>query len=135
MLDLSSRLLIDLQRTTEKGDANDIEGTVDLNDWPVHSDAADEELNNMKNNYRATPLAAYDIHDRLIEPGSYRQRLQGAVAEIHFNLSHSAFKGKDTYTADIHSMRVLKPPLPSTLPKKHRLPATFNPPANRRRFV
>jgi hypothetical protein len=101
----------------------------------VHSDAAEAELENMKTNYRATPLAAYDAHDRLIDAASYRPRLQGALVEMHFNLSHSAFKGKDTYTADIHTIRVLKPPQPSTAPKKHRLPATFDPPASRRRLV
>ncbi|KIK82480.1 hypothetical protein PAXRUDRAFT_832195 [Paxillus rubicundulus Ve08.2h10] len=61
------------ERTTEKGDPHLIEGTVDLNGWPVHSDAAENELMNMKTNYRATPLAAYDVHDRLIDPASYRQ--------------------------------------------------------------
>ncbi|KAF9241615.1 hypothetical protein BU15DRAFT_31872, partial [Melanogaster broomeanus] len=61
----------------------------------------------MNSTHRAVPLPAYDIHDQLIPPTSYRQQLQGALVEIHFDLSHSAFKGKDTYTADIHSIRVI----------------------------
>jgi hypothetical protein len=89
----------------------------------------------MKNTHRAAPLAAYDMHDQLIHPTSYRQRLQGALVEIHFELSHSGFKGKDTYTADIHSIRVVRLPQSTATTQKRRLPATFSPPSNRARLA
>ncbi|KIK92537.1 hypothetical protein PAXRUDRAFT_829866 [Paxillus rubicundulus Ve08.2h10] len=86
---------------TKKGDADFVEGTVDLDNWPVHSSAAEEELNNMKNGYHAMPLPAYDTNDQLIDTASYPQWLKGAIVDMHFILSHSAFNGKDTYMADL----------------------------------
>ncbi|KAF9239986.1 hypothetical protein BU15DRAFT_61619 [Melanogaster broomeanus] len=113
------------ERMSEKPDSQTLHATVDLATWPVHSDGAQEELDEMKNNYRAIPLAAYDIQDHLIPPSSYRQKLQGAIVEIDFDLSHSAFRNKDTYTTDIRTIRVLKPPPYVTPAPKRSLPTTL----------
>ncbi|KAF9237397.1 hypothetical protein BU15DRAFT_76109 [Melanogaster broomeanus] len=107
----------------------------DLDDWPAHSEGARNALDDMKSTHRAVPLAAYDVHDHLIPPTSYRQQLQGALVEIHFDLSYSAFKGKDTFTADIHSICVITVPPSTATAKKRPLPATFAPPTNRPRIV
>ncbi|KAF9232798.1 hypothetical protein BU15DRAFT_80809 [Melanogaster broomeanus] len=101
----------------DNADDEFIQRTYDLDDWPVHSEGARNALDDMKSTHHAIPLAAYDVDDQLIPPTSYRQQLQGALVEIHFNLSHSAFKGKDMYTADIHSIRVITVP-PSTATTK-----------------
>ncbi|KIK75096.1 hypothetical protein PAXRUDRAFT_173834, partial [Paxillus rubicundulus Ve08.2h10] len=54
--------------------------------------------------YHAMPLPAYNLNDQLIDTASYHQQLQGAIVKMHFILSHSTFKGNDTYTADIQSI-------------------------------
>ncbi|KAF9233413.1 hypothetical protein BU15DRAFT_80120 [Melanogaster broomeanus] len=112
----------------ENSDDEIIQRIYDLDDWPVHSEGARNALDDMKNTHRAVPLAAYDVHDHLIPPTSYRQQLQGALVEVHFDLSHSAFKGKDRYTADIHSICVITVPPSTATAKKRPLPATFAPP-------
>ncbi|KAF9232809.1 hypothetical protein BU15DRAFT_67126 [Melanogaster broomeanus] len=70
----------------DNADDEIIQRTYDLDDWPVHSEGARNALDEMKSTHRAVPLPAYDVHDRLISPASYRQQLQGAVVEIHFDL-------------------------------------------------
>ncbi|KAF9238408.1 hypothetical protein BU15DRAFT_75349 [Melanogaster broomeanus] len=99
-------------------------GTVDLHDWPVHSDTTCDALDEMKSSY-----GSYDMYDHLINVASYQQQLQGAMVEIHFYLFHYMFKGTDTYTADIQSVHILKPPQHAALPKKHPLPSIFTPPS------
>ncbi|KAH0832152.1 hypothetical protein J3R83DRAFT_13063 [Lanmaoa asiatica] len=109
----------------EPTDDNDLEGTLPLSQWPVHSPTAKEALDLMGTAYRAIPLPAYDIDDQLIPPAQYRQRLSGALAEITFHLSHINFDDKDSFTGDIYSVRVLQaPPSASSAPKR-KLPQTF----------
>ncbi|KAM6492482.1 hypothetical protein JOM56_012206 [Amanita muscaria] len=56
------------------------------------------------------------MHGNLIEPQDYRRHLQGALAQVHFSLTHWAIGSRsgegpiDIYTADICNMRVLSPP-------------------------
>lgn len=64
----------------------------------------------------------------LIDPPLYRSRLCGAIAEVHFELTHWSMRGKnndpdrDTYTADVVAIRVLVPPKPTMVtPKKRRV--------------
>lgn len=104
-------------------------GTVHMSKWPVHSDLAQIAAFDMLDTHWAVPVAAYDTNQHLIEPGNYRRYLQGALAEIHFGLSHCGFKNNHTYTADIDTIRVLCPPPPSVnVATKRKLPSTFKSP-------
>jgi len=72
--------------------------------------------------HRVIPIPAYDIEGKLIDPRYYRRHLEGAVAEVHFNLSHWSISrhgvpGKDVYTADMVLIRVLTPPRAYSIPR------------------
>ncbi|KAG6370932.1 hypothetical protein JVT61DRAFT_10779 [Boletus reticuloceps] len=100
-----------------------------MSDWPVHSDSARSAALDMLDTHRAVPISAYDVKEQLINPRCYRQHLQGCLAECHFKLSHCSFKLKDTYTADIETIRVLRPPPPATMMRtKRKLPTKFESP-------
>lgn len=85
--------------------------------WPAWYPQAQEELKTMINTHRVNYLNAYDMHGRLIEPNNYRKFLKGALVQVHFTLTHWSINGKpprspcDIFAADIHSMRVLVPPV------------------------
>ncbi|KAF8440515.1 hypothetical protein L210DRAFT_3539853 [Boletus edulis BED1] len=101
---------------------DDLETTVALTNWPVHSDAARRALQCMEDDFRAIPLPAYDVNDTLIQPALYRQKLAGCLAQIEFQLSHVAFGNKDTFTADIYNIRILIPSATQSVPRKRKLP-------------
>ena len=82
----------------------------------------------MKGSYRAIPVPAYNIDNHLIHPVSYHHELQGALVEIHFTLSHCVFKNKDAFTADIHTLHVLRAPHTVSPIVKRRLPSSFEHP-------
>ncbi|EKM53753.1 uncharacterized protein PHACADRAFT_98432 [Phanerochaete carnosa HHB-10118-sp] len=101
-----------------------------LENWPVKSKAAAEQLEEMKGCYHAVLIPAYDMHGELIHSSFYRHRLEGALVAVRFTLTHWAIKngnsdGTDIYTADIVNIRVLAPPKPTLVtPRKHgRVPA------------
>ena len=96
-----------------------------LEQWPVENDVAALELEKMRLIYRAIPVPAYNLQNCLISPACYQQELQGALVEIHFTLSHCAFKNKDTLTADIHTLRVLHVPHTVVSLLKCHLPTSF----------
>ncbi|KAG6370933.1 hypothetical protein JVT61DRAFT_10780 [Boletus reticuloceps] len=85
-------------------------GSLLLDEWPVNNEVATAELEKMKGSYRAIPIPAYDFQNNHIHPASYRNELRGALVEIHFTLSHFAFKNKDTLIADIQTLHVLHTP-------------------------
>lgn len=93
--------------------------------WPLTKERNRAELLALKNSYRILPLPAYDNANDLIQPSAYRCSLQGAIAEIHFNLLHWGIAGAkhDVYGGRIVLIRVLVPPTPqSTAGKKRGLP-------------
>lgn len=99
-----------------------------IENWPVTTDAAREELLTMLQTHSVNPVPAYDMHGYLIDPLSYRNRLAGAIVELHFELSHWSMKGRageascDTYAADIVVIRVLVPPRPTLVtPRKRKV--------------
>jgi len=114
----------------------------ELENWPAHSDAAQSELEKLKEmqTHDPVPFPAYDMHGDIIHPKMYRNRLQGALVEIHFNLKHW-YIGKEgnaanVFAADIYIVRVISPPPSMTpvSPWKHRIlaldplsPAEFSP--------
>lgn len=106
-----------------------VTGTVSLSDWPVDNDVAAEELERMKSTHCAIPLPAYDSDNHLIHPSAYRRELQGALVKIQFTLSHCAFKNKDAFSADIHTIRVLRAPHTVSSITKRRLPSSFERPS------
>jgi hypothetical protein len=116
-----------------------------IENWPAQSEAAQTELQAMVDSHQINPIPAYDMHGHLIHPMFYRNRLLGAVVELHFELTHWSMKGKndepgcDTYTADVVAIRVLVPPKPTLVtPRKrkvyHRMDPLESPsPAKKRR--
>jgi hypothetical protein len=86
--------------------------------WPVAQEAAKQALKMIVDTHRVVPIPAYDMQGHLIAPIQYRSRLEGAVVELHFELSHWSIGGKetepssDTYVADVTQIRVLVPPKP-----------------------
>ena len=74
------------------------------------------------------PVPVYDMHGHLVSPNFYRNRLVGAIVELHFELTHWAVKGWndsascDTYTADVIAIHVLVPPKPvNVTPRKQKI--------------
>ncbi|KIK29100.1 hypothetical protein PISMIDRAFT_89656 [Pisolithus microcarpus 441] len=102
--------------------------------WPLTKERNHAELLALKNTYRILPptdyisrlpLPAYNVTGDLIQPSAYRHSLQGAVAEIHFNLLHWGIGGAkhNVYGGRIVLICVLVPPTPqSTAGKKRGLP-------------
>lgn len=73
------------------------------------------------------PLPAYDMHGHIIEPAFYQRRLEGALAEVRFTLTHwpiskrdGATGGTDIYTGDIDYIRVIAPPKPTLVTPRRR---------------
>ena len=88
--------------------------------WLVDSEVSKAALEGIKKTHRVNYLEAYDVKSDLIHPLRYRQCLQGAVIQVHFQMTHWAFPARngvaacDTFVADIVSMRVL---VPLSIPK------------------
>jgi len=91
-----------------------------MNDWPLTHEETREELQALKATHRVVPVPAYDVIGNLIKPSAYRQCLQDAIVEMHFNMAHwaiAARRGKlanDVFVGDIEVIRVLVPPRPSS---------------------
>ncbi|THU83030.1 hypothetical protein K435DRAFT_871717 [Dendrothele bispora CBS 962.96] len=121
-------------------------GTVDddsendelLASWPRTNDAVAKALDDLQEQkpaqYKICPLPAYDCHSALIEPMMYRQRLEGAVVEIRFTLSHwpISAKGKEksasnAYRANIVDVLVLCPPPPTVVTPRKRKVSAYHP--------
>ncbi|KAJ7508733.1 hypothetical protein B0H11DRAFT_2431735 [Mycena galericulata] len=87
---------------------SDPEDAETIQNWPVKSDAAQAALEEMKTTHRVIPLPAYNMKGNLIRATDYHRMLMGAV--------DNETSGRDTYTADIHGLRVLvpAPKLPAT---------------------
>jgi hypothetical protein len=108
-----------------------VDDVFQLRHWPVKYPAAQEALHNMDSTHRVNPMAAYDIHGSLIPPTQYASVLTGAVVRASVTMSHwhIAKDSRDTYTADVLSLRVIVPapvlapkvtPSSSTSPRKRR---------------
>ncbi|KAI6023473.1 hypothetical protein EDC04DRAFT_2725943 [Pisolithus marmoratus] len=70
-------------------------------------------------------MPAYDIAGCLIMPSAYRRCLQGAIAEVHFTLSHWAIATTkhNVYGGQIVFICILVlPPPTSAAGKKRKLP-------------
>ncbi|KAK7015234.1 hypothetical protein R3P38DRAFT_3204421 [Favolaschia claudopus] len=82
-----------------------------LQDWPVKNAAAKEALEGMENSHQVIPIRAYDVDGDLISPAHYMSKLSGAVVRATLTLSHWKIgrDKRDTYTADIETLRVLVP--------------------------
>ncbi|KAJ6621871.1 hypothetical protein B0H10DRAFT_2432140 [Mycena sp. CBHHK59/15] len=95
----------------EAGDVDDPHA-FQLRDWPVKSAAAQESLDGMDDTHRVIPITAYDLDGDLIPPSAYVSALMGAVVRATFTMSHwnIARDKRDTYAADIESLRVVIPP-------------------------
>ena len=99
-----------------------LDGIFSIENWPAFSDAARGGLDSIKQTHRVIPIPAYDLEGKLIDPRYYCRHLEGAVAEVHFNLSHwsiarQGVPGKDVYTADIVLIRVIAPPRATATPR------------------
>ncbi|KAJ7187070.1 hypothetical protein C8R46DRAFT_1207045 [Mycena filopes] len=96
------------------GDMDDDPGAYQLRDWPVKSAAAQEALEKMdaENSHRVNPIPAYDIDGNLIHPTQYTSALKGAVVRADITLLHWHIvrETRDSYAAEISSLRVLVPP-------------------------
>ncbi|KAI0054548.1 hypothetical protein BV25DRAFT_648934 [Artomyces pyxidatus] len=103
--------------------------------WPTNSEVVRGELKEMKDTYDVIPIPAYDMYGDLISPKLYRIRLEGALVEVHFNLTHWSIGGRrgsatpaaDTYTADLVSMRVIVPPKPRPVTPRKRKVSSMDP--------
>lgn len=110
-----------------------------IHNWPVGT-AAEDELESMKDTHIVVPVPAYDMTGELINPYSYRARLEGALVEIEFNLLHWSIapkksstgngrdEGADTYVADLDRIWVISPPkaTPTSSPRKRRVPDSID---------
>ncbi|KAK7016115.1 hypothetical protein R3P38DRAFT_3321543 [Favolaschia claudopus] len=96
-----------------------------LQDWPVKNAAVKEALEGMENSHQVIPIRAYDVDGDLISPAHYMSKLSGAVVRATLTLSHWKIgrDKRDTYTADIESLRVLVPAsvAGSSSPRKRRV--------------
>ncbi|KIO14778.1 hypothetical protein M404DRAFT_17638 [Pisolithus tinctorius Marx 270] len=107
---------------SDKDETNDLDPIFSIENWPTFSDAARGGLDSIRQTHQVIPIPAYDLEGKLIDPRFYRRYLEGAVVELHFNLSHwsisrQGIPGKDVYTADIVMMHVLVPPHASVTPR------------------
>ncbi|KAI6100724.1 hypothetical protein EDD16DRAFT_1761229 [Pisolithus croceorrhizus] len=97
--------------------------------WPLTKEKNRAELLALKNSHCLLPVPAYDVAGFLIAPSAYRCCLQGAIAEVHFTLSHwgIAAAKRNVYGSRIVFIRVLvlPPPLSATC-KKRKLPLHIN---------
>ncbi len=92
-----------------------------VKNWPVRMNKpASDALKAMQHMHLVIPIPAYDMHCALIELGSLRKMLEGAVVQVRLVLRHWSINGKksgekpaDTYMADLEDLLVLIPPLPT----------------------
>jgi len=99
-----------------------LDGIFSIENWPAFSDAARGGLDSIRQIHCVIPVPAYDLEGKLIDPCYYHRHLEGALAEVHFNLSHWSIAkqgvlGKDVYTADIVLIRVIAPPRATATPR------------------
>ncbi|KAJ6543483.1 hypothetical protein B0H10DRAFT_2203267 [Mycena sp. CBHHK59/15] len=97
------------------GDDGD-EDVFKMRDWPAKSDAAQKAHDSMAATHRVNPIAAYDVDGNLIPPTQYGTlagaTVRACISLVHWNIGSDR---KDTYVADIVSLRVITPgPGPST---------------------
>ncbi|KAF8076842.1 hypothetical protein FPV67DRAFT_1445399 [Lyophyllum atratum] len=112
-------------------DTNNIPKEHKIENWPAVYDAAKEALASMVDTHNVIPLPAYDMHGALLWPIHYRAYLEGALVQVHFNLTHWSIGAKDsnpavdTYVADISNIRVLTPPVAKgpVTPRKRKVSA------------
>lgn len=94
-----------------------------LQNIPVRSKAAKDELVKMRDTFVFNPLPAYDVNGDRISPADYESALRGATVLVTFTLTHYHFKqsgtreASDTFVADIVKIRVLAPPAPEPVPR------------------
>ncbi|CAK5274346.1 unnamed protein product [Mycena citricolor] len=109
-------------RIPDPNDEDD-KGSYELNEWPVKSVLAGEEIQRMEGKYVVDCLCAYDFDGRIIAPEEYMKKLPGASVAITFNMIHYAFPNQkeDTFVADVVEIRLIKSQIaPPPSPKKRR---------------
>ncbi|KAI6145835.1 hypothetical protein BKA82DRAFT_153151 [Pisolithus tinctorius] len=76
--------------------------------WPVQ-DNNREALNHAALTHYISPLPAFDIDGKPIQPVDYQQVLSGAVIQAQFTLLHYFIKGnrKSIFTTSLHEMHIL----------------------------
>jgi len=100
----------------------DLDAIFSIENWPDFTDATRGGPDSIRQTHWVIPIPAYDIEGKLIDLHYYCHHLEGAVAEVHFNLSHWAISrhgvpGKDVYTADMVLIRILTPPRAYSIPR------------------
>ena len=90
--------------------------------------AAAGALEEMKPTHLVIPIPAYDMHCALIEPGSLRRMLEGAVVQVRLMLRHWSINGKksgekpaDSYVADLKDLVLIPPPPTMVSPRKRKV--------------
>ncbi|TFK80706.1 hypothetical protein K466DRAFT_503415 [Polyporus arcularius HHB13444] len=103
-----------------------------IDNWPAYSKEGQAAVERMARlgTHKVIPLPAYDMHGDLINPRFYRARLQGALVELHFSLTHWRIGSKkesskvDVFVAELDYLRVLVPPKPTPVtPRKRKVSA------------
>ena len=92
----------------EDGEINDAVDE-ETEHWPVLPRLR-EELNKIKFEYYAVPLAVY-ADDNFIEPALVNNAIRGALVELHFELHHFAIRkaAQDSFNASIEQIIILRP--------------------------
>ncbi|KAI6157965.1 hypothetical protein BKA82DRAFT_4347106 [Pisolithus tinctorius] len=80
--------------------------------WPVQDDNR-EALNRAASTHYISPLPAFDVNGKPIQPVDYQRVLSGAVVEAQFTLLHYFIKGdrKSIFTTSLCEMCILCAPL------------------------
>ena len=81
-----------------------------IHHWPTTTPEAEEALHKIQNTHQVRPLPAYSTNGKKILPNKYRERLQSAIVEVQFTISHIIVNKKDIFGADIVNIDVLQPP-------------------------
>jgi len=96
-------------------------------DWPVIHSAAAAQRDQLAATHRPVPLPAYDFAGNLITPERCKNALAGAVVRVSFTLTHwfidkgEKEQSKNSFVADVQSIRVLlDPPSQAMSPKKRK---------------
>ncbi|KAJ7028347.1 hypothetical protein C8F04DRAFT_1266063 [Mycena alexandri] len=92
-------------------EGEDAEG-YQLLDWLVRSIEVQQALQNMDATHRVNVVPAYDVEGNLIPPAQYVSALKGAVVRADMTLLHWHIgrDHRDSYAAEIATIRVLVPP-------------------------
>ena len=98
--------------------------TYTIENWPMFSMEAANAIDNIKHTHVINIPPFYDMKFMILDPKTYHQCLEGAVAEIHFTLTHHVIgKGKEVknvFTADIVDIVIIHGGPPHVVTPKRR---------------